>query len=40
MFRHDRQGYVEAKDAFVWQLIRNADAWAQQTGWTAGPSDA
>ncbi len=35
-FRHDRQGYVEAKDAFVWQLIRQADAWAQRVGWQAG----
>ena len=39
-FRHDRQGYVEAKDAFVWQVIRQADAWAQQVGWQPGPSDA
>lgn len=40
LFRHDRQGYVEAKDAFVWKLIRDADAWAQRSGWAAGPSDA
>ncbi|MFF0722710.1 GrpB family protein [Micromonospora sp. NPDC003816] len=39
-FRHDRQAYVEAKDSFVWQIIRHADAWAQQVGWTPGPSDA
>ncbi|MEV4510341.1 GrpB family protein [Dactylosporangium sp. NPDC049525] len=39
-FRHDRQGYVEAKDTFVWQLIRQADGWAQQVGWQPGPSDA
>jgi GrpB-like predicted nucleotidyltransferase (UPF0157 family) len=39
-FRHDRQGYVEAKDAFVWRVIRDADAWAQRSGWTPGPSDA
>ncbi|MFD0581225.1 GrpB family protein [Dactylosporangium darangshiense] len=39
-FRHDRQGYVEAKDPFVWDIIRHADAWAQRTGWTPGPSDA
>jgi GrpB-like predicted nucleotidyltransferase (UPF0157 family) len=39
-FRHDRQGYVEAKDSYVWNVIRRADAWAQRTGWTPGPSDA
>ncbi|MFE1309809.1 GrpB family protein [Streptomyces sp. NPDC058755] len=38
-FRDDRPGYVQAKDAFVWDIIRHADAWAQRTGWTAGPSD-
>jgi GrpB-like predicted nucleotidyltransferase (UPF0157 family) len=39
-FRHDRQGYVKAKDAFVWDVIRRADGWAQQVGWTPGTSDA
>lgn len=39
-FRHDRQGYVEAKDLFVWQVIRRADAWAQRVGWMPGPADA
>jgi GrpB-like predicted nucleotidyltransferase (UPF0157 family) len=39
-FRHDRQGYVEAKDSFVWEVIRRADAWAQRVGWMIGPSDA
>ena len=39
-FRHDRQGYVDAKGAFFWETIRLADAWAQGTGWEPGPSDA
>ncbi|MEU6028803.1 GrpB family protein [Streptomyces tauricus] len=39
-FRNDRPGYVQAKDAFVWDIIRRADAWAQHTGWAPGPSDA
>ncbi|GAA0374355.1 MULTISPECIES: GrpB family protein [Micromonospora] len=39
-FRHDRQAYVEAKDPFVWQIVRRADGWAQRIGWTPGPSDA
>ncbi|WP_377273363.1 GrpB family protein [Peterkaempfera sp. SMS 1(5)a] len=38
-FRHDRPGYVQAKDAFVWDIIRHADAWAQRTGWIPDPSD-
>jgi len=40
LFHHDRQGYAEAKGSFVWETIRHADAWAQRTGWTPGPSDA
>ncbi|WP_055585180.1 GrpB family protein [Peterkaempfera griseoplana] len=39
-FRDDRAGYVRAKDAFVWDVIRCADAWAQRIGWIPGPSDA
>ncbi|WP_329869825.1 GrpB family protein [Streptomyces sp. SP18CS02] len=39
-FRNDRPGYAQAKDAFVWDIIRRADAWAQHTGWAPGPSDA
>lgn len=39
-FRDDRPGYVQAKDDFVWEIIRRADAWAQHTGWFPGPSDA
>ena len=39
-FRDDRPGYVEAKESFVWEVIRRADGWAQRVGWTPGPSDA
>ncbi|MFI6740547.1 GrpB family protein [Nonomuraea sp. NPDC050451] len=39
-FRHDRLGYVKAKDSFVWDVVRRADAWAQCIGWSPGPSDA
>lgn len=39
-FRHDRAGYVEAKDPAVWALLRRADRWAQHCGWEPGPSDA
>jgi GrpB-like predicted nucleotidyltransferase (UPF0157 family) len=36
----DRQAYVAGKDPVIWEIIRQADAWAQQTGWAPGPSDA
>ncbi len=39
-YRDDRNAYTEAKDAFIWDIIRRADKWAQDTGWHTGPSDA
>jgi len=39
-FRNDREGYVRAKEPSVWELIRRAHDWAQETGWGPGPSDA
>ncbi|MFF4574828.1 GrpB family protein [Streptomyces sp. NPDC001410] len=39
-FRYDRPSYVRAKDPFVWDIIRRADAWAQDTGWLPDPTDA
>jgi GrpB-like predicted nucleotidyltransferase (UPF0157 family) len=36
----DRSAYVDAKSPFIWEVIREADEWAQQTGWQPGPSDA
>ncbi|SDM16509.1 GrpB family protein [Nonomuraea jiangxiensis] len=39
-FRDDRQGYVLAKEPFVWEIVRRADTWAQNIGWRPGPSDA
>jgi GrpB-like predicted nucleotidyltransferase (UPF0157 family) len=35
-----RLGYTDAKGPFVWATFRAADAWAQDTGWQPGPSDA
>jgi GrpB-like predicted nucleotidyltransferase (UPF0157 family) len=40
LLQADRRAYVEAKGPFVWDTIRLADDWAQQTGWEAGRSDA
>jgi len=39
-FRHDRHGYTNAKNPYVWAVIRRADEWAQLQGWAPGPSDA
>ena len=36
----DRPGYTAAKDAFIWDIMRSAGKWAQDTGWHPGPSDA
>ncbi|MFC4014981.1 GrpB family protein [Nonomuraea purpurea] len=39
-FRDERQKYVAAKEPYVWDILRRADAWAQRVGWRPGPSDA
>jgi GrpB-like predicted nucleotidyltransferase (UPF0157 family) len=39
-YGEDRQGYTDAKDPFIWQLIYKADRWSQVIGWEPGPSDA
>jgi GrpB-like predicted nucleotidyltransferase (UPF0157 family) len=39
-FRDDRHGYTDAKVPFMWQVIRQADEWAQAQGWLPRPSDA
>jgi GrpB-like predicted nucleotidyltransferase (UPF0157 family) len=39
-YRDDRQGYTAAKDPFIWATMRDADAWAQATGWQPPPPDA
>jgi GrpB-like predicted nucleotidyltransferase (UPF0157 family) len=39
-FGDDRHAYTDAKVPFMWQVIRQADDWAQAHGWQPGPSDA
>jgi GrpB-like predicted nucleotidyltransferase (UPF0157 family) len=39
-FAEERQKYVAAKEPFVWEIVRQADTWAQNIGWRPGPSDA
>jgi GrpB-like predicted nucleotidyltransferase (UPF0157 family) len=36
----DRARYTDEKRPFTWEALAEADAWAQRTGWVAGPSDA
>lgn len=35
----DRAACVDAKAPLVWKIVREADDWAQLTGWQPGPSD-
>jgi GrpB-like predicted nucleotidyltransferase (UPF0157 family) len=39
-FQDDRHRYAESKDDFIWNTMRKADRWAQNTGWDSGASDA
>jgi GrpB-like predicted nucleotidyltransferase (UPF0157 family) len=36
----DRTAYVDGKEPFIWDTLRQADRWAQNTGWEPGPTDA
>jgi GrpB-like predicted nucleotidyltransferase (UPF0157 family) len=36
----DRSKYVDGKEPFIWDSLRRADRWAQDTGWEPGVSDA
>ncbi len=36
----DRHDYTDAKDPFIWEVMRRANRWAQGTGWEPGASDA
>lgn len=38
-FRDDRHGYTDAKNPFIWAVMRRANDWAQEIGWEPGPSD-
>jgi len=39
-YAEESQTYTEAKTPFIWATMRDADAWAQTIGWTAGATDA
>lgn len=36
----DREAYTDAKEPFIWEVMRRASAWSQTSGWEPGPSDA
>ena len=38
-FRHDRQGYTDAKAPVIWEIMRSADRWAAAAGWEPGSAD-
>jgi GrpB-like predicted nucleotidyltransferase (UPF0157 family) len=38
--RTDQTAYTDAKDPYLWELMRRADRWSQDVGWQLGPSDA
>lgn len=39
-FVDDRQGYTNAKGWYLWEIMKKADTWHQETGRIPGPSDA
>lgn len=38
-YEWDRQAYTDAKQPFIWNVIAQADEWAQQIGWLPAASD-
>jgi GrpB-like predicted nucleotidyltransferase (UPF0157 family) len=38
-FGYDREGYTEAKEPFIWELLRQANRWSQETGWEPAQGD-
>ena len=38
--KDDRVAYTDAKDPFVWEVMKRASRWTQGIGWRPGPSDA
>jgi GrpB-like predicted nucleotidyltransferase (UPF0157 family) len=35
----DRAGYTDAKDPFIWEIMKKADRWSQDMGWEPGATD-
>ena len=39
-YRTDRRSYTDAKGPLIWEIMRRADQWSQDVGWTPGRTDA
>jgi GrpB-like predicted nucleotidyltransferase (UPF0157 family) len=38
-YGEDRLGYTEAKEPFIWEIMKKADRWSQDSGWEPGATD-
>ncbi|WP_090582455.1 GrpB family protein [Paenibacillus sp. OV219] len=39
LYRDDRERYVDEKEPYIWDIMRRASSWSQETGWRPGISD-
>lgn len=39
LYRNERQLYVENKEPIIWEIMKRASKWSQQTGWKPGKTD-
>ena len=38
-YQTDRHRYTDAKEPWIWEIMKKADRWSQETGWEPGPTD-
>jgi GrpB-like predicted nucleotidyltransferase (UPF0157 family) len=38
-YGQDRLSYAEAKEPFIWEIIKKANRWSQDGGWQPGATD-
>lgn len=39
-YTHNRQLYTDSKEAIIWEILKQANHWSQQTGWSPANSDS
>jgi GrpB-like predicted nucleotidyltransferase (UPF0157 family) len=39
IYKHEREKYVEEKEPVIWDILRRASKWSQDTGWKPGMTD-